>query len=243
MIWRSWWALRLTRYVVQAYYINLLNTVLQRGPEWRTRSITLENQLKLLRRLARWKHWLSIKIQGYLNDQGKNISDYCHIKQKGFYCLGQYLKNASWYLHVTKAKHIIASKRSESRHFIEKIGQNRLHHWKLKQNIIQALSTRFRWGSLGVCSLVPGLLWQRSSKLRTELLPTIPKIAVFLLKPKITRNMNYIAAELPNYWNSQTSEVQSAIYETARERNLSNNRSVNPPIKIFGNTVEKQKKH
>lgn len=37
-------------------------------------------------------------------------------------------KNASGYLHVTKAKHIIASKRSESRHFIEKIGQNRLHH-------------------------------------------------------------------------------------------------------------------
>lgn len=54
--------------------------------------------------------------------------------------------------------------------------------------------------------------------------------------------MNYIATELPNYWNSQTSEVQSALYETARERNLSNNRSVNPPIKIFGNTVEKQKK-
>lgn len=86
----------------------------------------------------------------------------------------------------------------------------------LKQ--IQAFSTRFRWASLGVCSLVPGLLLQRSSKLRTELLPRIPKIAVFLLKPKITRNMNYIATELPNYWNSQTSEVQSALYETARER-------------------------
>lgn len=69
-----------------------------------------------------------------------------------------------------------------------------------------------------------------------------PKMAVFLLKPKITRNMNYIAAELPNHWNSQTSEVPSAICKT-RERNLSNNRSVNPPIKIFGNTVEKQKKH
>ena len=54
--------------------------------------------------------------------------------------------------------------------------------------------------------------------------------------------MNYIAAELPNHWNSQTSEVPSAIYKT-RERNLSSNRSVNPPIKIFGNTVEKQKKH
>lgn len=148
-------------------------------------------------------------------------------------------KNASGYLHVTKAKHIIASKRSESRHFIEKIGQNRLHHWKLKTKYhlgVFRLSTRFRWGSLGVCYLVPGLLWQRSSKLKTR------KIAVFLLKPKITRNMNYIAAELPNHWNSQTSEVPSAIYKT-RERNLSNNRSVNPPIKIFGNTVEKQKKH
>lgn len=54
--------------------------------------------------------------------------------------------------------------------------------------------------------------------------------------------MNYIAAKLPNHWNSQTSEVPSAIYKT-RERNLSSNRSVNPPIKIFGNTVEKQKKH
>lgn len=54
--------------------------------------------------------------------------------------------------------------------------------------------------------------------------------------------MNYIATELPNHWNSQTSEVPSAIY-TTKERNLSNNRSVNPPIKIFGNTVEKQKKH
>lgn len=107
----------------------------------------------------------------------------------------------------------------------------------LKQKVSsRRLSTRFRWGSLGVCSLVPGLLWQRSSKLKT------PKIAVFLLKPKITRNMNYIAAELPNHWNSQTSEVPSAIY-TTKERNLSNNRSVNPPIKIFGNTVEKQKKH
>ena len=54
--------------------------------------------------------------------------------------------------------------------------------------------------------------------------------------------MNYIAAQLPNHWNSQTSEVPSAIYKT-RERNLSSNRSVNPPIKIFGNSVEKHKKH
>ena len=132
--------------------------------------------------------------------------------------------------HLKGLRVVILSKKSARIVYITERPEN------LKQNIIQALSTRFRWASLGVCSLVPGLLWQRSSKLKT------PKIAVFLLKPKITRNMNYIAAELPNHWNSQTSEVPSAIYKT-RERNLSNNRSVNPPIKIFGNTVEKQKRH
>lgn len=55
--------------------------------------------------------------------------------------------------------------------------------------------------------------------------------------------MNYIiAAELPNYWNSQTSEVQSAMYKT-RESKKRRRISQSAPIKIFGNIVEKQKKH